>query len=634
MTLARVVLAASICLIFAGGQFCLANSADNPDANYAAVQQRLASGWNTWDTHSVLTHALLPEGLSISIGVLNDSSIWQADTYLDRALIGRQGKDVEHVLAGPHAYDGSYTDLTLLFAGNRLRVESATEGDDLVLLITPLQTTEIPPSAIFRVGMLWNKPGKVFSEDGSITAQLQSKTVRIYPTKTLQVTNIWTDTPYFAEGLDTPAGLSTGHSRTIAEIQSIVAQARARYEDSLKPYAGNAEVADAMQSVLAWDTIYDATNGRVITPVSRVWNERWGGYVLFDWDTFFAAEMAGLNNRDLAYANVIEMLREVTPDGFVPNFARAKGWRSNDRSEPPVGSLVVLDLYNRYHERWFLEEAFPALLKWNRWWAQHRDRDGYLVWGSDPYEAVWAKSDSAVHTLQGAKYESGLDNSPMYDDAGFDSERSQMELADVGLMSMYVYDCDALASIASVLGKSNESTELKERAAKYKAQLQTLWSEKDGIFLNKDLRTGAFSHRLSPTNFYPMLAKAATPAQAQRMVQEHLRNSDEFWGQWVIPSIARNDPAFKDQDYWRGRIWGPMNFLVYLGLRNYSVPDTQSAFVKKSADLFLKEWHEQRHVHENYNAITGNGDDVANSDRFYHWGALLGYIQILDQAKN
>ncbi len=40
-----------------------------------------------------------------------------------------------------------------------------------------------------------------------------------------------------------------------------------------------------------------------------------------------------------------------------------------------------------------------------------------------------------------------------------------------------------------------------------------------------------------------------------------------------------------------------------------------------------------RIFHENYNAILGTGDDVANSDRFYHWGALLGYVQYLEEAK-
>ena len=617
-----------------GGSPSRAADVISASLEYAKVQKRLAHGWNTWDTHSVLSQVLLPQGLSISIGILNDSSIWQSQTYLDRALIGRHGKDVEQVLAGPHAYDGSYTELTLLYAGNHLRVQSATEGDDLVLMVTPLHTTQIPPAAVFRVGMLWNRPGKVFSGVNGITAQLPSTTVQVYPVGNVeQVTNVWTDTPYFAEELNAVAGLSTGHKRTLNEIQNIIERERTKYEQGLKRYAGNAEIVDAMQTVLAWDTIYDHTHDRVITPVSRVWNERWGGYVLFDWDTFFAAEMAGLNNRDLAYANAIEMLRETTPAGFVPNSARAKGWRSNDRSEPPVGSLVVLDLYKRYHDRWFLEEAFPNLLRWNRWWAEHRDRDGYLVWGSDPYMALWASSDPSIHTLQGAKYESGLDNSPMYDNAGFDPRRNQMELADVGLMSMYIYDCDALATIASELGRDSERAELEARSAKYRNKLQTLWSEKDGIFLNKDLRTGAFSYRLSPTNFYPMLAKAATEQQAKRMVHEYLLNTNEFWGKWVIPSISRSDPAFKDQNYWRGRIWGPMNFLVYLGLCNYRMPETRTAFVQKSSALFLKEWREKKHVHENYNAITGEGDDVVNSDRFYHWGALLGYIQILDQQR-
>ena len=40
-----------------------------------------------------------------------------------------------------------------------------------------------------------------------------------------------------------------------------------------------------------------------------------------------------------------------------------------------------------------------------------------------------------------------------------------------------------------------------------------------------------------------------------------------------MPSIARNVPGSADQNYWRGRIWGPMNFLVYLGMRNYDVKD-------------------------------------------------------------
>ena len=152
------------------------------------------------------------------------------------------------------------------------------------------------------------------------------------------------------------------------------------------------------------------------------------------------------------------------------------------------------------------------------------------------------------------------------------------------------------------------------------------------MFLNKDLHTGKVNGRLSPTNFYPMLAKAASPQQAKTMIEKHLTNPAEFGGEYVIPSIERDDPAFKDQNYWRGRIWGPMNYLVYLGLLNYDAANVQKEFADKSYELFLKEWREKGHVHENYNAITGTGDDVVSSDRFYHWGALLGYVEYLEQS--
>jgi hypothetical protein len=298
-----------------------------------------------------------------------------------------------------------------------------------------------------------------------------------------------------------------------------------------------------------------------------------------------------------------------------------------------VGAITVLDLYRRFQDRWVLSETFEPLFRWNRWWARHRDLDGYLVWGSDQENQPRIVDDSAVGTLQGAKYESGLDNSPMYDEAVFVPETHLMQFADVGLMGMYVADCKALAEIADVLGKTSEAAELRERAAKYTGSLRTLWDEKTGVYLNKDLKTGAFSYRLSPTNFYPMLADIPTAQQATRMVREHLMNPAEFWGQWVIPSIARNDPAFKDQNYWRGRVWGPMNYLVYLGLLNYDLPDVRKELGRKSLELFLQEWQANGHVHENYNAITGAGDDVSSSDRFYHWGALLGLIDYRERVE-
>ena len=54
---------------------------------------------------------------------------------------------------------------------------------------------------------------------------------------------------------------------------------------------------------------------------------------------------------------------------------------------------------------------------------------------------------------------------------------------------------------------------------------------------------------------------------------------------------------------------------------------------QKSVKIFEPEWKKNRHVHENYNAITGEGCDVSSSDRFYHWGALLTVIALQDAGK-
>ncbi len=220
----------------------------------------------------------------------------------------------------------------------------------------------------------------------------------------------------------------------------------------------------------------------------------------------------------------------------------------------------------------------------------------------------------------------------MFDDAVFDNESHQLMLADVGLMSLYILDCQSLSELAGVLGKKKIQAELSERARSYSEKLKTLWNDEFGLYLNKDLVTGEFSYRLSPTLFYPLLAKVPDQGQADRMIEEHFNNPEEFWGEYMIPSIARNDEAFKDNKYWRGRIWAPMNFLVYLGLRNYDLPGARKDLVEKSTNLLLKSWTGENHVYENYNAETGQGDDAGMSDKFYHWGALLGFIGLMEEG--
>jgi hypothetical protein len=591
-----------------------------------------ATGWNTWNVRSVLSHVRLPDAFSISLGF----KVYTEGRCLREALIGRQGKNDEQIVPGPHAWDGSYTELTLTWRGLQVRVETATEAGEWFALVTLLSPMVKTPALTIEGAVLWNRPGAVRREADRLIISNGDKAtiVRAAGEHRDQEPVMEITSPYLLVSMAHPVTVSTTDA-TPEQVAAVIQRCKSQWLASRQPLGERRKLCDAVQTCLAWDTIYDPFKDRVISPVSRLWSCGAGGWVLFEWDTYFAAWMAGIENRDLAYANAVAITDEATEAGFVPNFVHPSGFKSRDRSQPPVGALAVRALCDRFGETGLAARLFDALLRWNRWWPEHRDHDGYLCWGSDPYPPVTGNywETGGVNERLGGALESGLDNSPMYDDVPFDRDRHLLLMADVGLMSLYIADCQALADLASRLGRDPDAVELLARAERYAGKLRGMWCEQTGLFLNRNLATGESSRRLSPTHFYPLLARVPTPTQAQRMIAEHFFNPREFWGEWVLPSIARNDPAYPEQDYWRGRIWAPMNFLVYLGLCRYDLADARAALAAKSAMLLLKEWRAHGHVHENYNAETGEGCDKANSDRFYHWGGLLGLIAILEAER-
>jgi neutral trehalase len=257
--------------------------------------------------------------------------------------------------------------------------------------------------------------------------------------------------------------------------------------------------------------------------------------------------------------------------------------------------------------------------------------DRWLGWGSNAFTHADGERHGA--TLKAAVLESGLDNSPLYDNATFDERTEVMRMADAGLNGLYVMDCRALAEIADVLERDHEAERLRERKERFAGALADLWNEEAGIYLNRHTDSGHECPRLGPPNFYPLCGSVPTQEQAERMVREHLLNPEELWGEWVLPSISRRDPGFDDQKYWRGRVWGPMNMIVYWGLRNYDLPEARHKLADASAHLLLKEWREHKHIHENYNSKTGEGCDARSSNRFYHWGGLLGLIPLMEAGR-
>jgi putative isomerase len=604
-------------------------TADEQVTDYESLKTKLLRSWNTFDVTSISTQVLLPEGLALNLQI-NDTV---SGKELSMMFTGNRVPGSERVWTNAHTPDGSYTDFVVRWNDFGMRLQTHSSDDELYVLATPADSTSNPGILQLNAKILYGRDGVIRRSGERLQVDLPGQRVTIYPAvEELGLTNA----PRLHFSMDRQAAYSTT-GESLETIRRKIRKAENATMKKKQSFGELADVYDAMENALNWMVIYDNENDRLVSPVARPWAYGWGngapgGYVLFCWDNFFASFLHSIGSRELAFNEAIVMCDEVDDLGFVPNFSASRKLKSRDRSQPPVGGMMVREIYLRHPERWFLEKTFDQLLSWNRWWDEHRNVDGYLCWGSDPFEPLFddpREKTQAVH--QAASCESGLDNTPMYEDAPFDTVLNRILVGDVGLMGVYVGDCDALAFLAGELGRKEEAAELERRADSYRKKLMAMWDEESGIFLNFRIDQDQPSGRISPTNFYALIARAATQEQAERMVKEHFYNADEFWGDYIMPSIARNDPSYTGMDYWRGSIWAPMNFLVYLGFRNYDLPEARNDLALKSRQLLLEEWYRNRWVRENYHAVTG-GNPGSRSEHLYHWGALLGMIDLMEHA--
>lgn len=586
------------------------------------LQQEYCRGWHTWNNDSVLSYIRPLEGVGIRLCVKD----YKNAAFLENILIGEEYADV---IPKSHAYDDSYTELDINWKDNRFKVETVVVDDELYVLVTVSDQRVKESSLIIQGLSLFNSGSAIEKKDDALICggypffATKSDNGEIY---------VPLNTPYISVDLSGKVGISTGTKRSLPEIETVIDGCREAYEAGIAKYGAKADTYRAMQTCQAWDTIFDPVMKSPITTVSRIWNKQWGGYVLFCWDTYFGALMQSLDNKVLAYSNVFAITNMVTKDGFVPNYACQNGFKSFDRSQPPVGSMVCLKIYERFQEKWFLEEVYQKLARWNDWfYEKRRTQNGLLTWGSNPYEKYYDHNleSDGIGDIQGASYESGLDNSPMYEDIPFDYENHRFMLDDVGLSGLFIADCYALSEIADILGVLEDKQKFVDRADLIENKLEELWDEETGLYLNRRTDNSKFEKRFSPFHFHALFSRKVSAKKRERIVREHLMNPEEFWTNYPLPSIAKSDPSYVNQTYWQGRVWAPMNYLVFEALVSAGEKEAASLLAEKSEELILKEWIECGHVHENYDPETGEGCNSERSDKFYHWGGLLAYISLI-----
>ena len=381
----------------------------------------------------------------------------------------------------------------------------------------------------------------------------------------------------------------------------------------------------AVHDVMAWNHAYDFINARPYTLLTRFWNQqKFGGFGVWLNDVLYNAMMWGLFDRLSAQQNLEAVFAWQTDAGNFPCLVTGNdAWL--DRSQPPIAAFILWSLYLRSGNPELLRHAYPKLLRNFDWWWRCRrlGESGLVAYGTSP------KVGRGLYkgTKLAAKDESSMDNSPLHDPAPFDSQSGLLLSADVGLNALLALEGEILAKMARELGFEEDAARLEKTTREHKSRIATdLWDAERRVFANR-LYSGAFVEALAPTSFYPLAAGAADGDQIEALLTGYLENPAKFGGDPGLPSVARDHPSYRDNVYWRGRIWGPLNFWVYQGLVRAGRSAEAGRLAEKSWRLFAAGW-ESRLCGENYNAESGAILDQADTDGFYSWGALLPLLVV------
>ncbi|MCR4738833.1 MAG: hypothetical protein K5886_01070 [Lachnospiraceae bacterium] len=160
------------------------------------------------------------------------------------------------------------------------------------------------------------------------------------------------------------------------------------------------------------------------------------------------------------------------------------------------------------------------------------------------------------------KYDTGEDNALRYQDApdAWENEYppggfSVVPMASVDVMSYSYTARDTLNRTAILLGKEDMAAGWKKKADVVKKKIREyLWSEKRGTCFDRDK-----DHREMPVLYHNTLRAmywgSIDRDMADRFVSLHLLNPAEFYTKMPLPSVAVNDPLFRNipENNWSGQ---------------------------------------------------------------------------------
>ncbi len=302
--------------------------------------------------------------------------------------------------------------------------------------------------------------------------------------------------------------------------------------------------------------LFDEAEKKCLGNLKRFGNEtvlvEGGGYEKLWLETQpMGGEMYAKRNMEAALANQTMFIRCQREDGRLPGSIR----RLKD------GSIEAQ--FDKFQGFCFPR---PAL---NMYFLTGRDRDYlYALKGclekTDSY--LWRVRDSDGDGVleSWCVYDTGEDNALRYGDApvywtdDFPPEGyGVVPMASMDFMS-YSYACrETLAVISHILRDGREKEYIAAASAVAGAIRKKLWDDRRGACFDRD-KNGKQIQTLVHNNLRCMYWGSFTRKMAEAFVSRHLKNPAEFMTPMPLPSVAANDPLFRNtpENNWNGQCEG------------------------------------------------------------------------------
>jgi putative isomerase len=334
-------------------------------------------------------------------------------------------------------------------------------------------------------------------------------------------------------------------------------------------------------------------------PFPYPWEEIGPGYphrVFGHWDIVHEAldVMAALPEH--AREQILDDLVNQQPDGLIPGSIYMDGKPEADGNtarfskkagHPPLWPLAIQEYSDMTGSTTLIAQCYEPLARQIAWFEQNRRAGAGFFYSR-------------------SQWESGIDDD-LRERFARPNGVPQAAL-DATCHVFILYD---LASIwAKQLGKDGDSPAYRKKAEQLRHFLQNdLYDPQTGNFYDSwsvhdsSKRVGSF------VGIWPLVAGAATPEQAQRVINEHLLNPNRFFSAHPISTIALSSPDFEPLG-WRGTAWNSMSLWAAKGCVRYRRPDVALQILEKALDDTAQQFGRTGTIWEFYHPQRGSPEDL------------------------